>query len=125
MSLIKKKTTKPLEREELSSASEIRAQLEIENKQKIQAIQKKHREKYLTDWKEEKVNIDEMTPKELAFYIESNKSRSFDPRVGLHSMKINPSELAVIKLAMEISGARSSRELFVKHCNDIIKDSKY
>ncbi|MGL1089177.1 hypothetical protein [Vibrio vulnificus] len=122
MSLIKKKTEKPTEREALSSPREIRAQIEAETKQKTQAIQKKHREKYLADWKTEKSKIDGMNPEELEAYIES--SNAFDPRVGLHSMKINPHEHAVIKLAMELTGARSSRELFVKHCKEVINNSK-
>ncbi|MCV5990089.1 hypothetical protein OFO94_28950, partial [Escherichia coli] len=93
-------TEKTNEREALSSPREIRAQLEEETKQKTQAIQKKHREKYLSDWKTEKAKIDGMTPEELALYIESSESHASDPRVGLHSMKINPHEHAVIKLAM-------------------------
>lgn len=124
MSLIKKKAEKPTEREALSSPGEIRAQLEAETKLKTQAIQKKHREKYLSDWKTEKHKIDGMNPSELGAYIESNESNAFDPRVGLHSMKINPHELAMIKLAMEITGARSSRDLFVKHCKEVIANSK-
>ncbi|MFW9651205.1 hypothetical protein V3H25_22540 [Vibrio parahaemolyticus] len=124
MSLIKKKSEKPTEREALSSPHEIRAQLEAETKQKTQAIQKKHREKYLADWKAEKSKIDGMSSGELKAYLESSESNAFDPRVGLHSMKINPHEHAVIKLAMEITGARSSRELFVKHCRDVILNGK-
>lgn len=124
MSLIKKKSEKPTEREALSSPHEIRAQLEAETKQKTQAIQKKHREKYLADWKAEKSKIDGMSSGELKAYLESSESNAFDPRVGLHSMKINPHEHAVIKLAMEITGARSSRELFVKHCRDVIFNGK-
>lgn len=124
MSLLKKKTEKTNEREALSSPREIRAQLEEETKQKTQAIQKKHREKYLSDWKTEKAKIDGMTPEELALYIESSESHAFDPRVGLHSMKINPHEHAVIKLAMDVAGARSSRELFVNYCKEVINNSK-
>ncbi|EIE1227828.1 hypothetical protein LCX39_004247 [Vibrio vulnificus] len=124
MSLIKKKTEKPTEREALSSPREIRAQIEAETKQKTQAIQKKHREKYLADWKTEKSKIDGMSPEELEAYIESSEGNAVDPRVGLHSMKINPHEHAVIKLAMELTGARSSRELFVKHCKEVINNSK-
>ncbi|ODS09726.1 hypothetical protein [Vibrio scophthalmi] len=124
MSLLKKKTENTTEREALSSPSEIRAQLEAETKQKTQAIQKKHREKYLTDWKTEKTSIDDMNSSELTDYINQTAEQAADPRVGLHSMKINPHELAVIKLAMALSGARSSRELFVKHCKEVINNSK-
>ncbi|OED68885.1 hypothetical protein A165_02470 [Vibrio tasmaniensis ZS-17] len=124
MSLLKKKTENPTEREALSSPSEIRNQIESETKQKTQAIQKKHREKYLADWKSEKSKIDGMSSEELDVYLELSEDNAFDPRVGLHSMKINPHEHAMIKLAMEITGARSSRELFVKHCKEVISNSK-
>ncbi|MFA0611988.1 hypothetical protein [Vibrio sp. 10N.222.49.B4] len=124
MSLLKKKTEKPTEREALSSPREIRDQIEAETKQKTQAIQKKHREKYLADWKKEKSKVDGMSAKELGSYLESSEGNAFDPRVGLHSMKINPHEHAAIKLAMEIVGARSSRELFVKYCKEVIANSK-
>ncbi|MGR6863183.1 hypothetical protein ACU5EH_24270 [Aliivibrio salmonicida] len=125
MSLLAKKTGNTTEREALSSPSEIRAQLEAEAKQKTQAIQKKNREKYLADWKTEKANIDGMNSSELTDYINQTAEQAVEPRVGLHSMKINPYELAVIKIAMELSGARSSRELFVKHCKEIINSGKY
>ncbi|HCH5895033.1 hypothetical protein CRN61_13395 [Vibrio vulnificus] len=120
MSLVNKKSGKSGEREAMSSPHEILDQI----KQKTQATQKKHREKYLADWKAEKAKIDGMTPEELSAYIESTEGNAFEPRVGLHSMKINPHEHAVIKLAMEMTGARSSRELFVKHCKDVINNSK-
>lgn len=124
MSLINKKATKPTEREALAPPSEIRAQLEAETKQKTQAIQKKHREKYLADWKTEKGRIDGMGFDDLAEYIALSSENAADPRVGLHSMKINPHEHAVIKLAMEITNARSSRELFVRYCKEVINSSK-
>ncbi|HFQ5362192.1 TPA: hypothetical protein ACGVAY_004619 [Vibrio vulnificus] len=121
-SLLSKKIDSTENREALSTESEIRNKVGEENKQKTQAIQKKHRERYLADWKSEKKKIDGMRSYELASYIRESLDSAFDPRVGLHSMKINPHEHAIIKLALEKSGARSSRELFVKYCKEIIKE---
>ncbi|HAS6111995.1 TPA: hypothetical protein I7139_22925 [Vibrio vulnificus] len=121
-SLLSKKTDNTESREALSTESDIRNKVEAENKQKTQAIQKKHRERYLADWKSEKAKIDSMKGGELASYIHESLDSAFDPRVGLHSMKINPHEHAIIKLALERSGARSSRELFVKYCKEIIEE---
>ncbi|ELJ8598088.1 hypothetical protein [Vibrio vulnificus] len=122
--LIGKKTDKSLVREAMSSPSEIRGQLEAEQKKKTKEIQRKHREKYLDDWKSEKSNVDQMNTEQLSQYVLSTDDRASDPRVGLHSMKINAHEHAIIRLAMDITGARSSRELFVRHCKEVIKNSK-
>lgn len=127
MSLLNKKN-KPEERQELTTEAEVRdkveAEVEAKQAEKRKAIQKKHRERYLADWKYEKSVIDDLSGRELSEYVNDHELNAIDPRVGLHSMKINPYELAVVKQAMEIVGARSSRELFVNHCKEVIKNSK-
>lgn len=123
MSLLNKKK-KPEDRQELTTEAAVRGKVEAEQAEKRKAIQKKHRERYLADWKHEKSVIDGLFGDELNEYIDSREANAVDPRVGLHSMKINPYELAVIKQALEVTGARSSRELFVNHCKEVIKNSK-
>lgn len=122
-SLINKKK-KSEDRSELTTEAAVRDKVEAELAEKRKAIQKKHRDRYLADWKHEKSVIDGLSGRELNEYVNEHEGNSIDPRVGLHSMKINPYELAVVKQAMEIVGARSSRELFVNHCKEVIKNSK-
>jgi hypothetical protein len=95
---------------------------EISAKQK--AIQKAHRDRYMANWREEKEVIDTLSKAELKKYIKQTADLAADPRVGLHSMKINPHELALIKSAMQIKGARSSRDLFIKYCKEIVLKGK-
>lgn len=123
MSLLNKKN-KPEIRQELTTEAAVRDKVEAEQAEKRKVIQKKHRERYLADWKSEKGVIDKISGADLEAYIFSHLDNSADPRVGLHSMKINPYELAVIKQALEVSGSRSSRELFVNYCKEVIKNSK-
>ncbi|WP_104048880.1 hypothetical protein [Vibrio jasicida] len=123
MSLINKKK-KSEDRSELTTEAAVRDKVEAEQAEKRKAIQKKHRDRYLADWKHEKSVIDDLSGSELSEYVNGHEGNAIDPRVGLHSMKINPYELAVVKQAMEIVGARSSRELFVNHCKEVIKNSK-
>lgn len=116
MSLLSKKT-KPEIREALSTEKDL---LE-KQREKTRSYQKEQRERHLENWKEEKNNIDSLSGELLQEYIDSNTDKAHEPRVGLHSMKINPHELAVIKRALELKGARSSRELFINYCKDLIE----
>ena len=103
-------------REALKSESEFLADEAKKNRE----YNKKRRERHLDHWKEEKAKVDALNADELAQYIKSASSRC-DPKIGFHAMKINALEHATIKLALEISGARSSREFFVSYCNEVIK----
>lgn len=123
MSLLNKSARKDTNREVLAPESEVRAKINEENRQRVMATQKKHRERYLEDWKQEKALIDDMDNEALRQYLSEQQERTIDPRVGLHSMKINPFEHALIKLAINVSGSRSSRELFVNYCKEVIKKS--
>lgn len=123
MSLLKKSANRKSSdsRDQLTTESDL---LE-KQRERTRAYQKEQRERHLSDWKSEKESIDSMSVAQLREYIDETTENSADPRVGLHSMKINPHELAIIKLAVNLSGARSSRELFVKHCKEVIKNSTY
>lgn len=116
MSLLSKKE-KPEVREVLSTEKDL---LE-KQREKTRTYQKEQRERHLESWKEEKAVIDGLTGEKLLEYIDVSLSKAHEPRVGLHSMKINPHELAIIKMALELNGARSSRELFINYCKDILK----
>ncbi|MCC3841219.1 MULTISPECIES: hypothetical protein [Vibrio] len=119
MSLLKKQS-KSETREQLTTEADLLAK----QREKTRAYQKEQRERHLSDWKKDKAQIDAMDATALREYIDSTMENASDPRVGLHSMKINPHEAAIIKLALEVTGSRSSRELFVKHCREVIKNSK-
>jgi hypothetical protein len=110
------------EMEELMYPSEVRAMVAREQKEKTKQVQKLHRDRYMATWQQEKQVIDNLLGKaELRRYIKSTQDKASDPRVGLHSMKINPHELALIRLCLEITGAKSSRELFIKFCKQAVK----
>ena len=115
MSLLSKKAKSEV-REVLATEKDL---LE-KQREKTRSYQKEQRERHLESWKEEKSNIDALSGDLLQEYIDSNSDNAHDPRVGLHSMKINPYELAVIKRALELKGARSSRELFINYCKEVI-----
>ena len=118
MSLLNKKK-KTEDRQELTTESTL-----IEKqREKTRTYQKEQRERHLENWKAEKGVIDSLSGDGLQNYINLSEEGAHDPRVGLHSMKINPHEHAVIKKALELSGARSSRELFVNYCKEVIKNS--
>lgn len=102
-------------REVLKSESEIMEDVRKKNRE----YQKEQRGKHLDNWKSEKAVVDSLRGDELLNYIENNDGSS--PRIGLHGMKINSQEHAIIKRAMEITNARSSREIFVNFCKEIIK----
>jgi hypothetical protein len=108
-------------REELTPPSEVRAMVKAEISAKQKAIQKAHRDRYMANWQQEKAQIDNLGKAELKKYLKATQDKAADPRVGLHSMKINPHELALIRLCLEITGAKSSRELFIKFCKQAVK----
>lgn len=117
MSLLKKKSPQPEQREPLTTKSAV---IE-EQREQTREYQKQQRAKYADHWKTEKSVIDAISGNELNDYIIEHADVAADNRCGIHSMKINPYELAVIKKAMEIEGSRSSRELFIDYCKSIVK----
>jgi hypothetical protein len=124
MSLIKKKYQQPEHREPLTTKSAV---IE-EQREQTREYQKQQRAKYADHWKAEKSVIDELNGDKLNDYIAEHADDVADNRCGIHSMKINPYELAIIKKTMEINGSRSSRELFIDYCKNTVKvntKSKY
>lgn len=119
MSLVKKKGASLSEREVLVSQSEV---LEAQ-RETSREYHKKYREKHLENWKAIKAEVSTLSGVDLLSYIEN--ANQLDVRNGGCMMKINGAELAIIKLAIEITGSRSSRELFIEHCNDVIMRSKF
>ncbi|MCD9493189.1 hypothetical protein GLP30_20655 [Photobacterium phosphoreum] len=117
MSLLKKKSSLLEEREPLTTKSAV---IE-EQREQTREYQKQQRAKYADYWKAEKSVIDGIGGNELNDYIVEHVANMADNRCGIHSMKINPYELAIIKKAMEIEGSRSSRELFINYCKSIVK----
>lgn len=117
MSLLKKKSSLPEQREPLTTKSAV---IE-EQREQTREYQRQQRAKYADYWKAEKSVIDGIGGDELNDYIVEHADDVADNRCGIHSMKINPYELAVIKKAMEIEGSRSSRELFIDYCKSIVK----
>lgn len=117
MSLLKKKSSLLEQREPLTTKSAV---IE-EQREQTREYQKQQRAKYADYWKAEKSVIDGIGGDELNDYIVEHVANMADNRCGIHSMKINPYELAIIKKAMEIEGSRSSRELFINYCKSIVK----
>lgn len=117
MSLLKKKSSLLEQREPLTTKSAV---IE-EQREQTREYQKQQRAKYADYWKAEKSVIDGIGGNELNDYIVEHVANMADNRCGIHSMKINPYELAIIKKAMEIEGSRSSRELFINYCKSIVK----
>ncbi len=117
MSLVKKKSSEA-PREALKTESEILEQQKVQKR----IYEKEQRKKHLDHWNEQKAIVDALSVDELLNYIESSNAN--DARVGLHGMKINAQEHAIIKLALSICGARSTRDLFVNLCKDVIKKGK-
>ena len=118
MSLIKKNANDNGERKQLVTEAEVLEGVRVKNR----AYQKERRELHLDKWKDEKLIVDSISGTELYSYI--NKASDTDLRVGLHSMKVSAKESAIIKLAMEMTGARSSRELYINYCKEIINKGK-
>lgn len=117
MSLLKKKSSQPEKREPLTTKSAV---IE-EQREQTREYQRQQRAKYTDHWKAEKSVIDGIGGDQLNDYIVEHADDVADNRCGIHSMKVNPYELAVIKKAMEIEGSRSSRELFIDYCKSIVK----
>lgn len=122
MSLLKKKAAKL---GELSQPVEQRGELTTEaaviEKQRVEtrAYQKEHRKKNLDAYNDEKSKVDAMSPDELTEYLSDNE-QALAVRVGIHTMKVNAYEQAIIKKALELTGAKSSREQYIKMCKGLI-----
>ncbi|OEF61219.1 hypothetical protein A1OW_20320 [Enterovibrio norvegicus] len=129
MSLLKKKTAPAAEsapaREPLVTASSAEANVIAQQREKTNAYQKDQRQRHMDSWKEGKAHVDGLSEvADVLAYIDQTTDDSNMQRVGLHSMKVNSHEHAIIKAAMKLDGARSSRELFIKLCKEVIKNSK-
>lgn len=98
----------PLEREPLTTKTEVVDQQKAEKRQ----YQKQNRAKHKSAWQAEKQRIDDMTVSELKRYLKSADKAAI--RAGMHSFKVNGYELALIRLAIEQSGYRGTRELILK-----------
>lgn len=118
MSLIKKSANDSGERKQLVTEIEALEGVRVKNR----AYQKERRALHLDNWKTEKLIVDSISGSELRDYI--NNASDSDLRVGLHSMKVSAKESAIIKLAMEMTGARSSREFYINYCKDVINKGK-
>ena len=119
MSLITKNTKPTLDREELTTESAL-----IENQRiETRAYQKAHRMRTLAAYNKEKIIIDNLSSDKLTDYVTSNTDSSHDVRTGLHSMKVNSYEHAVIKKAIEVTGSKGSRDLYINLCKQLINDT--
>lgn len=117
MSLVKKGNSKAtLDREELRTTSEVKDEIVQDMKAQNRKYQKEQRAKHMGNWNEKKTQVQKMSESELEEFI---STCSDDPRVGFHPLKINAKELAIIKLALSKTNARSSRELFIEYCKSI------
>ncbi|ATF10199.1 MULTISPECIES: hypothetical protein [Enterovibrio] len=126
MSLLKtkdaKKNNSSRDREQLVTLSEARAAFEEERRKKNNEYQRSHLEKHKEAWRKDKAEVDQFHDiGDFLAYVTRTFSDANNPRIGLHSMKINAHEHAIIQAALKLEGARSSRELFVKLCNEVIK----
>lgn len=123
MSLTKeKKPEQPAQPEPIArDALATRAEIEEELARERRAYQKEHRKRHLDQWNADKAELDGKNEEQLIEFMEQIKKerRDRETRVGLHSMKVNSYELAMIKLAMKKTGSRSSRELLVMICEQI------
>ena len=119
MSLVTKNTKPTQDREELTTESAV-----IENQRiEARAYQKEHRARTLAAYNKEKAIIDNLSSDELTDYVTNNTDSSHDVRTGLHSMKVNSYEHAIIKKAIDVTGSKGSRDLYIKLCKQIIADS--
>ncbi|CAM3273133.1 hypothetical protein [Moritella viscosa] len=115
MSLISKKQPAK-NREQLTTESAVIESQKIEKR----AYQKEHRARTLAAYNEQAAIIKELKSDNLAAYVANHSDNSHDVRTGLHSMKVNAYELAVIKQAIELTGSKGSRDLYIKLCKQII-----
>lgn len=94
---------------------------------KLREYNKQQRQTHLAEFNNDKEHIDGLSLDELMAYIlecETGDRRTRGdnkPRVGMHSMKVNAHELAIIKAAQKKVGTRSTRELFVYLCEQVIR----
>lgn len=117
MSLVKNSNSEAsLEREELRTVSEVKNEIVQDIKEQNRKYQKEQRAKHMGNWNAKKDLVQKMSSIELEEFI---TTCSDDPRVGFHPLKINAKELAIIKLALSKTKARSSRELFIDYCKNI------
>lgn len=103
-------------RELLITESEALRKAESKLKIKNKESQKKHKEKYILNWREKKEIIDSLNYKGLMNYIDKNKDELDDPRVGTILIKINPYELALIRAAIIKENEKSAKSLMIKNC---------
>lgn len=116
MSLLKADSKHTENREELTTERTV-----IENQRiKTRAYQKEHRERTVEAYREEKSIVDNLNSNDLTNYIVNNVDSQHEVRTGLHAMKINSYEHAIIKNAIELSGSRGSRELYIRLCKQVI-----
>lgn len=89
----------------------------------VRKYQKENRASHLESYNAKKSIINGLNGDDLGLYILDTLSDANETRVGIATMKINAHEAAIIKLAVELSPARSSRELFLTYCKQILKES--
>lgn len=113
------KTIRTEVREGMTTKSAVIESQKVEQR----AYQKEHRSRTLATYNKEKATIDNLSSDELTQYITDNADSSHNVRTGIHSMKMNSYEHAVIKKAIELTGSKSSRELYIRFCKQAIADS--
>jgi hypothetical protein len=88
---------------------------------------KQQRQAHLAEFNADKAHIDTLDLDGIMAYIQECETGDrltrgdSKPRVGMHSMKVNGYELAIIKAAQKKVGTRSTRELFVYLCDQVIR----
>ncbi|MFS1877532.1 hypothetical protein [Enterovibrio norvegicus] len=100
MSLLNQKETTPNSREALTTESALREKDNAERRE----YQRELRTKNVAHWNSEKQHIDALD--DLKQYIKSNTDNANEARYGIHTMKVNPLEYAMIKHAMKKSGCK-------------------
>ena len=115
MSLIKTKLS--ASREELTTETVVIERL----RQTSRKYQKQHRAKNIDAFTTANALVDTFTPSQLSEYLKDNKDDLYNLRVGVHSMKVNSYERALIIKAVKINKARGARDLFIRHCLDIVE----
>lgn len=85
--------------------------------------QKKHRAKTLVKYSNDKKLIDSFSDDELFQFVASaTADQAHDVRPGIHSMKVNSYEYALIKAAAKKRGCKSSRDLLISFCKEVLSD---
>lgn len=118
MSLLTKNTKSTQERQELTTERAVVENQRIETR----AYQKEHRERNLNIYNKEKAIIDTLSSDELTHYVADNADSSHDVRTGLHSMKVNSYEHALIRKAIDLTSSKGSRDLYIKLCKQIVTE---